>query len=266
MHMANLNGIRLHYDRSDSDASAADAPIVVFANSLGTDYRVWDKLIGKLAGKIHWVRYDKRGHGLSESAPQPYVMEDHISDIAALMDHLGITNAVICGLSVGGMIAQGLAASRPDLIGGLILMDTAHIIGDADTWNDRIKAVNESGIEPLADATMERWFSDRFHRDHGDEMLAWRNMLTRTPVDGYAGTGAAIRDCDLTARTQTITKPTVCIGGEEDGATPPALMRQLTALIDGAVFHEIAGTGHLPCVEAPGAVAAIISDFLNSLD
>lgn len=260
MHGQRINGINLHYDIT----GAPDAPVVVFANSLGTDFRVWDKLIAALGDGIRVVRYDKRGHGLSDAPNAPYALDDHIADLEALLEHLELSDIALCGLSVGGMIAQGLAVMRPDLVNRLILSDTAHRIGPADIWDTRIGIVRDGGIEALADPVMERWFSADFHANHASEMRLWRNMLTRTPVEGYVGTCYALRDADLTDATKTITQPTLCFGGSEDGSTPPALMRELTALIEGAVFHEIPGAGHLPCVEKPNAVAKLITDFLET--
>lgn len=259
MRSERLNGIYIHHEIGGPDG----APVLVFANSLGTDYRVWDRVIERLGGKVRWVRYDKRGHGLSGAPAAPYAMDDHVADLAALLDYLDIRDAAVCGLSVGGMIAQSLAVARPDLVGRLILSDTAHRIGTDTLWNGRIATVRVGGIEPLADATMTRWFSDGYLRDQAADVALWRAMLTRTPAEGYMGTCYAICDADLTEGTRTIRKPTVCLGGTEDGATPPELMRELTALIPGAVYHEIPAAGHLPCVEVPDTVAAIISDFMG---
>lgn len=259
MRSVRLDGIHIHYDVGGPEG----APVLVFVNSLGTDFRVWDRVVERLEGKVRWVRHDKRGHGLSDAPPAPYAMDDHVGDLAALLDHLGITGATVCGLSVGGMITQGLAVARPDLVGRLILSNTAHRIGTDAIWNERLAVLRDGGVEALADAVMIRWFSEAFRRDRADEVVLWRAMVTRTPAEGYMGTCAALRDTDLTDATRTIGKPVLCIGGTEDGSTPPALMREMVALIPGAVFHEIPGVGHLPCVEAPDTVAALISDFMG---
>lgn len=259
MRAERLNGIHIHHETG----GPATAPVLVFVNSLGTDFRVWDRVVARLEGRVRWVRYDKRGHGLSDAPPAPYAMADHVGDLAALLDHLAIRGATVCGLSVGGMIAQGLAVARPELVGRLILSDTAHRIGTDAIWNERIAALRDGGIEALADNVMIRWFSDAFRRDRADEVVLWRAMVTRTPIDGYLGTCVALRDADLTEATRTIAKPTLCIGGTEDGSTPPDLVRELAALIPGATFHEIPAVGHLPCVEAPDTVATLISDFMG---
>ncbi|MDH3475047.1 MAG: alpha/beta fold hydrolase, partial [Rhodospirillales bacterium] len=167
------------------------------------------------------------------------------------------------GLSVGGIVAQGLSAVRPDLVKGLVLSDTAHRIGPSDMWNQRIAAIRAGGIEALAEPILERWFSKRFHAECPEALAGWRAMLTRTPVEGYLGTCAAIRDADLTEAAQAIRVPTLCLVGGEDGATPPDLVRSTAELIPGARFEVIEGVGHLPCVEAAETMTDLVMGFLS---
>ena len=256
MRFETVNGIVMHV------AERGDGQPIVFSNSLGTDFRVWDPLLAHLNGRIRVIRYDKRGHGLSTAPDAPYRIDDHVADLAALLDHLGVAEAIVVGLSVGGIIAQGLAAARPELVKGLVLCDTAHKIGTPEMWDERIAAVREGGIDALAEATLGRWFSERFHRERPAELAGWRAMLTRTPVEGYVGTATAIRDADMTAAAQGIGVPTLCLGGTEDGSTPPEVVRSMAELIPGARFETIEGVGHLPGVEAPDALAALIGGFL----
>lgn len=238
-----------------------DAPVMVLANSLGTDMRVWDAVVARLGGRFRFLRYDKRGHGLSETTPAPYWMDDHIGDLIGLLDALDIDQAIVCGVSVGGMIAQGLAARQPERVRGLILCDTAHRIGPEELWDQRIRAIQEGGIESLADAILERWFTADFRKHRADELALWRHMLVRTPVDGYTGTCAAIRDADLGSETAQIRVPTLVVCGVDDGATPPDLVREMAALIPKARFNLIEGAAHLPSVETPETLAKMIGDF-----
>lgn len=260
MHFMAVNGQTLHVCDSGA-AGSSGKPVLVFSNSLGTDFRIWDQVVVRLADRFRILRYDKRGHGLSDLGKTPYAMADHVGDLTALLDALAIDNAVICGLSVGGLIAQGLYAMRPDLVRGLILCDTAHKIGNDELWNTRIAAVESGGIDSIADAVLERWFSMALRRDDPTALAGWRNMLARSPAAGYAGTAAAIRDTDFTEEAKRIAVPTLCLVGEEDGATPPALMQELTALVPGARCAVIAGAGHLPCIEQPAVVADHILNF-----
>jgi len=180
------------------------------------------------------------------------------------MDHLGVTGAVVCGLSVGGMIAQQLAAERPDLVRGLILCDTGAKLGTPEMWQERITTTMTKGIAAMADAVMERWFTPAF-RATDPAFPVWRNMLCRTTPGGYAGTCAAIRDTDLVASTSRLRLPCLAVCGDRDGATPPDLVRETAALIPGSRFELIEGAGHLPCIEQPDALAGLIGGFLREI-
>lgn len=257
MQFARLNGVVLHHAIEGPEA----APTLVFSNSLGTDFRIWDRVLAHLDGQYRTVRYDKRGHGLSEVGPEPYSIERHVADLSALLDHLKITRAVVVGLSVGGMIAQGLTDERPDVVAGLVLSDTGHKIGTHDMWDARMAAIQEGGIASLSEAILERWFSARFRAERDEELAGWRAMLTRTPIAGYLGTCAAIRNADFTEVARAISVPTLAICGSEDGATPPDLVRELAELVPGARFELVEGAGHLPCIEFPEIVARLIKEI-----
>lgn len=235
---------------------------LVFANSLGTDLRVWDAVLPLLPAGLRVLRFDKRGHGLSDCPPGPWTIADLADDLAGILDARGIRDAAVVGLSVGGLVAQALAARRPDLVRLLVLSNTAARIGTTETWNERIATVEARGIAPIADAVLERWFTPGFRARPGS-LAPWRNMLTRTPAAGYAATCAAIRDADLTGSTRRLTVPTLALVGDADGATPPDLVRATAALIPGARFEIIADAGHIPGVEQPEAYARLLTGFLT---
>jgi len=168
-------------------------------------------------------------------------------------------------VSVGGMIAQSLASRRPDLVAGLVLCNTGYRIGDAKGWSDRIAALDETGLERMADNILERWFSVGFRYDHATRAKGYRMMLTRTPLDGYRTVCAAIRDADLENATRTLTCPTLCIAGGEDLATTPAVVETLATAIPRARYKLYGTVGHLPCIETPAALAEDIVTHLGAL-
>ena len=263
MQFANINGITMHYQVI---SAPDDKPTIVFSNSLATDFRIWRDCIVRLVGDCSIVMYDKRGHGLSDAGTAPYKLDDHVNDLAGLLDHLGINNAVICGLSVGGMIAQGLLFTRPDLVRAMILCDTAAKIGEADMWNARIADVREGGMAALLDTTMERWFTPDFHANRSDDLTGYSNMFLRTPTTGYLGTAAAIRDADLRLAAIEVKVPTICIVGEQDKSTPPEVVQSTAKLIPDARYEVIKNCAHIPCVEQPEILVEIINAFLKDAD
>ena len=257
MQVFDTGQVRLHY-RVDGPADGAP---VVFANSLGTDFRLWDPIMPLLPDGLRIIRFDKRGHGLSTCPPAPYSMGALVTDVERLLDHLQVREAMFVGLSIGGMIAQGLAAKRLDLIRAMVLSNTGAKIGTTQVWDDRIADVQLGGIESLANAVMERWFSPTFRAT--PEIELWRNMLVRTPDAGYIGCSAAISGTDFITPTSGLRLPTLGIAGSEDGSTPPDMVRELVDLIPGSKFHLIRKAGHLPCVEQPEEYAKILSAFMR---
>lgn len=262
MRFATVNDVTIHYGVAGNPSKST----IVFANSLGTDFRIWQDVALDLVTDYRVVLYDKRGHGLSDVPGGPYTMEDHVSDLIALLDYLGIDQVIVCGVSVGGMIAQGLAAKAPERIQALVLCDTAHKIGTAQMWNDRMEAVRDGGLTAIADSVMDRWFSTQFLEHQLAQLHGYRNMFTQTSVEGYLATCAAIRDADLSDTTARIKFPTLCVCGEEDGATPPEVVESLALLVEGSWYERITDAGHLPSVEQPQNLARHIRKFLAAHD
>ncbi|WP_010138132.1 3-oxoadipate enol-lactonase [Oceanicola sp. S124] len=236
------------------------APTVVFANSLGTDLRVWDRVVALLPESWGILRQDKRGHGLSVAGPS-LTIETLADDVETLLDHHGIERFVGVGLSVGGLIMQRLAVRRPQGMTHLVLSDTAAKIGAPDIWNPRIETVLASGIASIGDAILERWFAAPYRQT--EDFAMWRMMLERTPATGYAAVCAAIRDADYRADLARITQPTQVVVGAEDSSTPPELVRSTAEGIAGARFETIAEAGHLPCVEQPRVFADLLLAHLG---
>lgn len=255
------DGVRI-FSRVDGAQDDA-APAVVFSNALGTDLRLWDKVIALLPPALRLIRYDMRGHGRSDVPQAPYSMGALIADAEAVCDAHRVRDCVFVGLSIGGLVAQGLAVKRLDLMRGLVLSNTAAKIATPALWAQRIKTVQTQGVAALAEDVMARWFGRDFHGTPA--MQPWRDMFVATPPEGYAGCCAAISGTDFFATTATLRLPTLGIAGTEDGSTPPDLVKETVDLIPGSRFHLIRRVGHLPCVEDPAAYADILSGFLRDI-
>ncbi len=260
MAFADVNGTVLHYEYL---TEFEDEPVLVLVNSLGTDFRIWLPFIDELTENWSILVYDKRGHGLSDVGSAPCSMEDHARDLIGLVNHIGIKSAVFCGVSVGGLIVQMLYKLKPQLVEKLVLCDTAAKVGTADGWNGRIATVNEKGIKAIADGVMKVWFTPDFHAGRAADLAGYRNMLVRQSVEGYNATCVALRDADLTADAPKIRVPTLVVVGDQDGSTPPELVKATADRIPGAQFQIIKGCGHLPCIEQPERLAELLSGFVN---
>ncbi len=250
-------GVALHVQ----DTGPSDGPALVLLHALGTDLRLWDAILPYIPDALRVVRIDMRGHGLSDCPPGPYKMGRLIADVETVLDTLALRDAAVLGLSIGGMIAQGLAVKRLDLVRVLILSNTAAKIGTSQLWEDRISAAKTGGLDALADATLERWFPEPFRASPDATLI--RTMLLRQPIDGWTGCAAAIGGTDFYTPTSGLRLPTLAIAGDRDGSTPPDLVRETADLIPGARFHLLRGAGHLPCVDAAPAFAATVTGFLH---
>jgi 3-oxoadipate enol-lactonase len=259
MRFARANGLVIHYLVDGPEG----LPPLVFVNPLGCDLRVWGEVACILKPDFRVVCYDKRGHGLSESGPDRAEMADYARDLAALLDVLGIGRAAIVGISIGGVIAQELLRQRPGLVAALVLCDTAAKIGTDESWDERIAAVERGGVDSIADAVLERWFTPEFRRERAAEFAGVRAMLTRTPKQGYLAACGALKRADLRPAAGLIEAPTLCLVGDQDGSTPVALVRQTAALIKGSRFEIITGAAHLPNVEKPAEVARLIAEHVK---
>ena len=163
----------------------AGRPTLVFINSLGTDFRIWDDVVAALSPRFGILLHDKQGHGLSGMGAGARSIGDYAADVLALLDHFAIGKPVLCGLSVGGIVAQHLLIHHPDRAAAAILSHTGAKVGTDESWNARIAAVNEGGIASIAGMVMERWFSPAFHRERAAELALYTNMLTRTDAAAY---------------------------------------------------------------------------------
>jgi 3-oxoadipate enol-lactonase len=261
MKFAIVGDITLHY----SLEGVTDGVPLVLINSLGTDLRLWDRLVPHFDHRFALIRYDKRGHGLSDCPPGPYSIQDQANDLAGLLEYLQLKQVILIGISVGGMIALAYAGRDPDRVKALVLADTAAKIGVPEFWDERIKAIQTNGLAGMAETILARWFSPAFPAQRPADYRGYANMLTRTPAAGYIATCQALQAADLSPLAATIQTPALVLCGAEDLATPPERSRELAAALRNARFELIEQAGHLPCVEQPAAMAEKITRFLQEL-
>src|SRR5262245_28005996 len=238
-----------------------DAPVVMLSHSLGQDHGMWDPQVAEFSEHFRVLRYDIRGHGASGVTDGDYRIEQLAADALALADALGIDRFAFCGLSLGGMIGQWLAANAPHRVTAAVLANTAPK-ADAARMQARREAVLSEGMAAIADMVMGRFFSPRLlNRPSAVVASARRTLLTTNPV-GYAGCCAAIRDMDLSALSSRIRIPILIVDGEIDTSLPWRGVGELLARdIAGArVVHLDAA--HLSNIERPRAFTSAVLQFL----
>src|ERR1700739_396535 len=254
-----LNDTRIYYELSGSE----DRPTLMFSNSLGTNISMWNGQMPVLARDFGILRYDTRGHGQSSASPDPYAIDQLARCVLAILDHLGIEQVHFCGLSMGGMIGMSLALEAPRRLDKLVLCSTAAKVGSTEQWNPRIDTVRKQERQGVVNGVLERWFTPGFRARAPGLIESTRRMLLTTPVEGYTGCCAAIRDTDLRDAISRIRVPTLIISGTHDPVAPPSDGHFMEQHIPGAQYKELPAA-HLSNIEAGEAFTMELSNFLRA--
>ena len=253
--------LRTHYE-----LSGGEGPVLMFCNSLGTDFSMWDAQAERLGRDFRILRYDARGQGQSSVTADDFTMAPTIAqlgrDVVDLLDTLKLERVHFCGLSMGGMIGIWLGVNAPLRLHRLILCNTAARIGSAEMWNARIATVRKDGMKPVAAAVIERWFTAEFRAAFPERVAKAQTMLESAPPAGYAACCAAIRDMDQRDTVGQIKTPTLILYGAQDRVTPPQDAEFLQERIPGSVKVEL-NAAHLSNVEQPDAFTDAVSYFLR---
>ena len=239
------------------------SPALVFSNSLGTNYGMWQKQFNALKEQFFVICYDTRGHG-SSSAPQgPYTLQQLGEDVVRLLDHLHITKAAFCGISMGGLTGQWLAIHAPQRFSHIIVSNTAAKIGQEQAWLDRAKLVREQGLQPIAATAATRWFTDPFIQSQSSTITNLCNDLSAGSAMGYASCCEALAKADVHEQLQDITVPVLIIAGTQDPVTTVADGEFMQQRIPNAQLAEI-NASHISNIEQPEQFNVYVQAFLDS--
>ncbi len=237
------------------------APPLLLGGSLGTTLRMWDRQLALAEGR-RLIPFDHRGHGGSPTPAGPYEIADFGHDVLALMDALGLERASYCGLSIAGMVGMWLAINAPERLDRLVLVCTAAHLPPASAWQERAATVLAAGgIEPVADAVVDRWLTPAFAAAHPEVRAGLRAMLASSPADGYAACCGAIERMDLRAELPGIGAPTLVVSGDADLAAPVEHQALIAAAVQRARHEVITPAAHVAAVEQPEIVNQLIEDL-----
>jgi 3-oxoadipate enol-lactonase len=255
-----IEGVRLFFRLNGQP----DAPVLLLSNSLGTDVEMWAPQVNTFAHYFRVLRYDSRGHGRSGAPTGPYTLDQLGRDALALLDHLGIERAHVCGLSLGGVVAQWLAIYHPGRVARVVLADTAARIGADAMWNERIAAIRAGGMQAVRDAVLGRFLTAPFRERHRDVTRRLGETLEAIPAQGYIAACEALRDADLRLVAGSIQAPTLVVVGALDVATPPEQAYELHSMIAGSALVEIPHAAHLANVEQPDVFNERVLAFVTA--
>jgi len=237
----------------------SDRPVLVLGHTLGTDFTLWNAVLGRFEEKYRLLRYN----------PHPRQNGNRAGSIAGagaellqLLDRLGFERVDFCGLSMSGLLGQWLALEAPDRIGNLVLSNTAARIGVPQAWEERMRLIGQKGLSKVAGGLVNRWFSPVFTAQQPKLVERFTNDLRLFSPEDYLAGCEAIRDADFCERVEQIKSRTLIIAGSEDRAATLADAEYLNQQIRGSQLLVLP-CGHLACIESPDAFACSVIEFLR---
>ncbi|HTT61018.1 MAG TPA: 3-oxoadipate enol-lactonase [Bryobacteraceae bacterium] len=258
MPLIEAGGIR-HYYRIDG---REERPVLMFAHSLGCDHSQWDAQAADLQPYFRVLRYDVRGHGATDAPAGDYTIEALARDALAIADELKIGQFAFCGLSLGGMIGQWLAARAPQRITHAVLANTSARFPDRSVMEARRRTVLEGGMLAVVDAVMQRFFTPERLAANPPAVASTRRVVLATNPVGYAGCCAAVRDMDQISMLASIQAPTLIVVGKRDVSTPWLGHGEVLAQGLAHARVEHLPTAHLSNIERPRSFTAALLRFL----
>src|SRR3954454_4181041 len=184
-----VNGVRVRYSIEGPDG----APWLLCLHSLATDSSVWTGQLDRLTEGFRVVCFNLRGHGGSEATPPPYSLDLLVADAVGVLDALQIDRAHVMGLSIGAMITLGMGIEHPSRVQQLIVASGRADAPEAyvDMWDNAIATIGESGLEPVVDQLLQRWFTPAFRESESTIVERLRAVALGTSIDGFVGCARA---------------------------------------------------------------------------
>jgi pimeloyl-ACP methyl ester carboxylesterase len=242
---------------------------VILLHGIGGGRAMWPRTLQALAAAgFDAIAVDLPGYGDSVHLPPGGV--DAMADaVVGLMDHLAVPTAAVVGHSMGGMVAQAMAARAPQRLSALVLACTSPAFGKpGGDWQarfvaDRLAPLDAGGGMPALAARLVPAMVGPTAEADGAALA--QAVMAAVPEATYRRVLAAIVSFDRRADLPAVRQPTLCLAGELDRTAPPAVLQGMADRIPGAEFAQVAGAGHIANVEQPAAFEAALLGFLRRI-
>ncbi|MFV5426160.1 3-oxoadipate enol-lactonase [Acinetobacter towneri] len=241
----------------------ATKPALIFSNSLGTNFKMWQAQIDFFQQDFFVICYDTRGHGASSAPQGPYSIDQLGQDVVNLLDHLNVEKAAFCGVSMGGLTGQWLAIHRPERFNQVVVCNTAAKIGQEQAWNDRAALVREQGLQPIASTAASRWFTEPFIQSNATVVNNLQNDLAAGSAEGYASCCEALAKADVREQLKDITVPVLVVAGQQDPVTTVVDGQFMVERIANSQLFEI-NASHISNVELPNEFNQAVKQFIQA--
>ena len=241
--------------------------MIVLCHGVGLDQSMWDHQVAALSPYFRVVRYDLLGHGRTALPANVTTITDFIKQLEELLEFLGITNLVLAGFSMGGLIAQGFAKNASDRIEKLILMNTVYRRTNAELTGprQRLQVTVDEGLESVTELAIDRWFNEAFKSANPDVINRIKARVLSNDIHAYATSNEIFVDADdhIGTALRFVQCPALVMTGELDtGATPKIAQRMAKDLLN-ARLVILRGLHHLAPLENPDRVNQVLLDFLG---
>lgn len=260
---AAADGARIRYRLEGS------GPLVVLTHGLGSHLDAWERTVSTFRERYTVLTWDVRGFGGSDRRPETMSPGTWASDLAAVLDEVGADDAVIGGISMGGVVSQRFALDFPDRTRALILISTSSEVNEraAAGWNARADVVERHGLaKALAPTGPALSYGEEYRERHAEDIAeAGRRTIERNDAACYAAACRAVSNIDYTADLETVTCPTLILQGLEDALTPPGGSVIMSRRIEGSRLVMLENCGHAIPTELPDQFHAEVEAFLGAL-
>lgn len=254
-----VRGVELNY-RLEGEGPRA----LICIHGVGSYLEAWDGVAARLGDAFRLLRFDLRGHGRSSRVKGRYEIDDFVGDVLVLADHVGFEQFDLAGFSLGGLIAQRLALTRPERLRKLVLLAT--VAGRTQDERARVAArlaALESGDRGSHyDASLSRWLTEGFQERHPELVAQLRQRNADNDPDCYAAAYRVLAQTDFGGLLDRISVPTLIATGEDDQGSNPRMANFMHQSIRQSQLAILPGLRHSILIEAPDAVAALMRGFL----
>jgi 3-oxoadipate enol-lactonase len=258
---------RIKSGRAIGYATSGAGEVVVFLHPVGMSAAFWRPLTSHLPSHYRALAIDLRGHGDSDATSEEFSLDDLAEDAVELIHALGNGPCIVAGCSMGGMVAQGVALRAPELVRGLVLMNSGHTLPAAGRMAiDQRATESRKGMPLILQATIDRWFSEEFKSASPAVVDQVRTHLLACDPVTHSLSWRAIRDLDYESRLREIRCPVLVTTGSLDVSTPPALGQAMAQHLRNGTYREIPGAAHMAPLEKPELLAAWIDEFAAGLE
>lgn len=262
--IAQINGVEINC----LDAGIRNGkPPIIFIHGFPFSSEVWSKQVELLKNKFRVITYDIRGHGKSGVGDGQYTLELFVDDLVGLLDYLGISKAVLCGLSMGGYIALRTIERNPERVSALVLCDTGPI---ADTNESKlrragiIKSVKAKGAGQFVESFLKAAFAPESFETKQNEVKMVEKIMRSNSEIGICGAQLAMAGrTDTTEALQSIKVPTLILVGEFDTVIPVKISETMHSKIPNSELHILPKAAHLTNLENTEDFDRFLLDFLN---